>query len=395
MLCFVRRCVAGTRGAGLLRAVMTLAAMITIFSILGATVSGNAHAQIAVNRGLDALIPDSPCMTSAERNQLRKMADEYNMLRGQTDNIDAQIEQDSSYKEYSQANDLLNRVAEKGAYESSDEMHAVEAAKKTVARLDRLRKLINRRDALAKRWSEIAGKFFFLVEAIKNRKCPPPAADKEEERQEIGSAFPALPTVFNVGFAGGFTSNQSSIEDFRPQGSGGVLGATFGARWYGLNNSFMGVQGTVLFPFVTQSTNFDFGPTTKLKSLFTQDFQVGLNVPIPTTAILGRDRALYDVYAFIGLAEGNVQANFAPFSDNKTLVGPTVGVGFDVNVAPNVMLFAEGRYFYLYPTNFSLSGAGPVTSVSQQGFMATGGIKLLFGPRPFETELKQPFNLRF
>ncbi len=189
MLYFVRLCVASTRGAGLLRTVMSFAAMITTFSILGATVSGDAHAQMTTrNPGIDAQIPDSPCMTSAERNQLRKISDEYNMVRGQLDNLDAQIEQDSSYKEYQQAKNTMERVTKNGAYETSDDMHAAEAAKKTLARLNGLGKLINRRAALAQRLTEIATRFYDLVHAIEGRKCPPPppAADKEEERDEIG-----------------------------------------------------------------------------------------------------------------------------------------------------------------------------------------------------------------
>ena len=224
----------------MLRAGMTLAAMIMIFSILGATVSGDAHAQMtAVNRGLDAQIPDSPCMTSAERNQLRKMADEYNMLRGQSDNLDAQIEQEGSYREFREANDLLNRVAKRGSYKSSDEMHAVEAAKKTVARLDRMRRLSNERDALGQRWSEIARKFYDLVHAIEMRKCPPPAAaDKEEERIEIGGLNQPWTGPYFGGSLGGRgttdnVSNEGQVTFFLPDARPNPTASNSRTAFYG------------------------------------------------------------------------------------------------------------------------------------------------------------------
>lgn len=189
-----------------------------------------------------------------------------------------------------------------------------------------------------------------------------PGIGEPQERQEIGSVIRPS-TVFNVGFAGGFTSNRSTIEDFTPEGGGGVFGATFGARWYGLNNAFMGVQGNVLFPVVTQSTNVTSGPTVKLQTLFTQDFQVGFKLAAPET-VRPADRIFFpaDFYAFIGVAEGRVQANFAPFTDTKTLIGPTFGIGFDVNVAPNVMLFGKA----VTSTSMSRNSAFPVPARSRR-----------------------------
>jgi opacity protein-like surface antigen len=204
------------------------------------------------------------------------------------------------------------------------------------------------------------------------------------KRYSVGTLYTRPPEqgqqiLFNVGLMGGLTSNQSSIEDFSLKGSGGVVGATFGMRWTGVNNGFVGVQGNVFFPFVTQSTNFASGPTVKLQTLFTQDFQVGFKLA-DSDAVRPAERIFLpaDFYASIGVAEGRVEANFAPFSDTKTLVGPTIAVGADVIVAPNIVFFAEGRYFNLFDQKFSLSGAGPITPVPQRGFMVTGGVKIPF-----------------
>ena len=396
MFGFMHGCAAGSRSAGL-RTVVTVAATVSIFSIFGAAVSGEAHAQMtAVNNGLDAQIPDSPCMTPAERHKLRKMADEYNMLAGQLENLNAQIEQDSSYQEYKAADDLLNRLAEKPGYGSSDAMQAAEAAKKTVNRLDRLHKLTIRRDVLAQRVAEIKNKFFALATEIKYRKCPPPAADDAEHRIEIGSSGQKSTGPLHPFFAlegGGEWSNASFAvspafnvpsSGFAYGINGGVLidipGATFsfGPRigWQGGN-----VSGSIANP----PASIGFQYEVKTKSIYYQDAMV--SIPIHPE-LLGFEKTfmasgqgltpfgrLPFVTASAGIAEVRTEitgtAGAFQVTDGGSQTGFTGTIGVGVPISQNFLggvldIYTQYRFFVLPATTVSIPGQVQIDSRSMQ-----------------------------
>jgi opacity protein-like surface antigen len=210
-------------------------------------------------------------------------------------------------------------------------------------------------------------------------------------RTEVASAQapfapPSLPS-FNVGIEGGWAALHSSLEETQFKVDGGVAGATFGARWNGMNNSFVGVQGTLLFPFVTASggegASFSSATQTKLQTLATADLRVGAAFPtfmfLPFRSNYTSHRLTageVEWYAFIGVAAGSVKVTQADLSVSQTLVGPTAGVGAAINVAPNVQVFSEFRYFNLLDRTFPLSPTGPGTPVGQSGVVATAGVKI-------------------
>jgi hypothetical protein len=204
-------------------------------------------------------------------------------------------------------------------------------------------------------------------------------------RTEVASAqAPFAPTSlpsFNVGIEGGWAALHTSLEETQLKVDGGVAGATFGARWNGMNNSFVGLQGTLLFPFVTASggegASFSSATTSKLQTLVTFDALVGERRTIDVfDPLLGGYIGSIEYYGFIGVATGNVKVTQFDLSLTQTLVGPTAGVGAAFNVAPYVKLFTEFRYFNLLDRTFHLSSTGPGTQVGQSGAVATVGVKV-------------------
>jgi hypothetical protein len=204
-------------------------------------------------------------------------------------------------------------------------------------------------------------------------------------RTEVASAqgpfAPQTLPSFNVGIEGGWAALHTSLEETQFKVDGGVAGATFGARWNGMNNSFAGVQGTLLFPFVTASggegASFSSATQTKLQTLVTFDALLGERRTIDVfDPLLGGYIGSIEYYGFIGVAAGSVKVTQADLSVSQTLLGPTAGVGAAINLAPNVQFFSEFRYFNLLDRTFPLSPTGPGTPVGQSGVVATAGFKI-------------------
>jgi hypothetical protein len=233
------------------------------------------------------------------------------------------------------------------------------------------------------------GKLWALEERVKKYpRCPPPSlppTPPHGPRPLPPSMWlTSSPFQFNFGVEGGGASLHTSFEETQLKVDGGLAGATFGARWNGMNNGFAGVQGTLLFPFVTASggegASFSSATTSKLQTLVTFDALVGERRTIDVFDPLLRGYiGSIEYYGFIGVATGSVKVTQSDLSLTQTLVGPTAGVGAALNVAPNVQVFTEARYFNLLDRSFQLAPTGPPTEVGQSGFVFTGGVKVQFG----------------
>ncbi|HLH87893.1 MAG TPA: hypothetical protein VKX28_05495 [Xanthobacteraceae bacterium] len=214
---------------------------------------------------------------------------------------------------------------------------------------------------------------------LKYPRCPLPSTPPHGPRPLPPSRWlTSNPFQFNVGIEGGWTALRTPMEETQLKADGGLAGATFGARWNGMNNSFVGLQGTLLFPFVTQSgsegPSFSSATTSKLQNLATADVVIGRT--LAAQGVLG----FIEYNGFMGVAAGNVKVTQSDLSQTHTLFGPTAGVGASVNVSPHVKVFTEARYFRLLDRSFQLSPTGPGTQVGQSGVVATVGVKFELGP---------------
>jgi outer membrane immunogenic protein len=196
--------------------------------------------------------------------------------------------------------------------------------------------------------------------------CPETGAAPQPAPQ-VGMVTPGPSIKISGELGGGWSRN--GFEDFNFHGSGIVGGVSgqfnfpIGASTYaGFSVSVLGsgISGTLPDP-----------TTSNIRWL------------VPIDGILGATfmpsglQWPLSVYAFGGLAIGDVKISAPPFSATQTMTGWSVGVGTDLQLTPTWSVGVKYRHFDLGRDSFSVF-PGATSLVTERGDMVTGTLSYRF-----------------
>ncbi|QPF89647.1 outer membrane protein [Bradyrhizobium commune] len=190
-----------------------------------------------------------------------------------------------------------------------------------------------------------------LLKEFDRRKCVPPEQPKQVgggfyERPGSGTGGYRTPGMspdgssgvrFFVSVEGGFTGAQAHYDELSIDPRSFIGGGSVGVRVAQPNNMFVGAQVSVLGTDLTKEA--------------VPGFSVGLRWGVPVDILIGttfqNGSMPVSVYGFAGPMWGRTRVSSAGVTDYFTLVGPTAGIGVDVQLNQNWSVGAKARAFTL------------------------------------------------